>query len=100
MPTGNVGPLSWQESPVRVAHVSLHRAARVGVGGHVAAGPRWCCCRLGMDVARVAKRAFISPNRVREVHNINEDGFDSLYPRYSAGRAAGSAKRATRRWSF
>ncbi len=40
-----------------------------------------------MDVARIAEVAFTSPDRVREViHNFNDDGFDSLYPRYSGGR--------------
>jgi transposase len=41
----------------------------------------------GMDVAQIATVAFTSRDRVREViHNFNEDGFDSLYPRYSGGR--------------
>src|SRR5579864_9711529 len=41
----------------------------------------------GMDVAGLAKVAFTSTDRVREViHNFNADGFDSLYPRYSGGR--------------
>jgi transposase len=41
----------------------------------------------GMDVARIAKVAFTSPDRVREViHNFNNDGFDSLYPKYAGGR--------------
>ncbi len=41
----------------------------------------------GMDVAQIATVAFTSPDRVREVlHNFNDDGFDSLYPRYSGGR--------------
>lgn len=41
----------------------------------------------GMEVAGIAKVAFTSPDRVREVlHNFNDDGFDSLYPRYSGGR--------------
>ena len=41
----------------------------------------------GMDVAQIAKVAFTSPDRVREVlHNFNDDGFDSLVPRYSGGR--------------
>ena len=40
----------------------------------------------GMDVAQIAKVAFTSPDRVREVlHNFNDDGFDSLVPRYSGG---------------
>ena len=41
----------------------------------------------GMDVAQIAKVAFTSEDRVREVlHNFNDDGFESLYPRYSGGR--------------
>ncbi len=41
----------------------------------------------GMDVAQIAKVAFTSPDRVREVlHNVNDDGFDSLAPKYSGGR--------------
>ncbi len=41
----------------------------------------------GMDVGQIAKVAFTSEDRVREVlHNFNDDGFDSLYPRYAGGR--------------
>ena len=41
----------------------------------------------GMDVAGIAKVTFTSPDRVREViNNFNEDGFDSLYPKYAGGR--------------
>jgi len=41
----------------------------------------------GIDVAQIAKVAFTSPDRVREVlHNFNDDGFDSLVPKYSGGR--------------
>lgn len=41
----------------------------------------------GMDVAQIATVAFTSPDRVREVlHNFNDDGFDSLYPKYAGGR--------------
>jgi hypothetical protein len=41
----------------------------------------------GMDVARIAKVTFTSPDRVREVvNNFNEDGFESLYPKYAGGR--------------
>ena len=41
----------------------------------------------GMDVAQIATVAFTSADRVREViHNFNDDGFDSLYPRYAGGR--------------
>ncbi len=41
----------------------------------------------GMDVAQIAKVAFTSEDRVRAVlHNFNDDGFDSLYPRYAGGR--------------
>ena len=41
----------------------------------------------GMDVAQIAKVAFTSPDRVREViSNLNDDGFERLYPRYAGGR--------------
>lgn len=41
----------------------------------------------GMDIAGTAKVAFTSADRVRDViNNFNEDGFDSLYPRYAGGR--------------
>src|SRR3974390_3169129 len=41
----------------------------------------------GMDVPAIAKIAFTSEDRVRAVlHNFNEDGFDSLYPKYAGGR--------------
>ncbi len=40
-----------------------------------------------MDVPAIAKIAFTSEDRVREViHNFNEDGFDSLVPKYAGGR--------------
>ena len=40
-----------------------------------------------MDVPTIAKIAFTSEDRVREViHNFNKDGFDSLAPKYSGGR--------------
>ena len=41
----------------------------------------------GMDVEQIAKVAFTSPDRVRDVlNNFNGDGFESLYPKYSGGR--------------
>ena len=41
----------------------------------------------GMDVLGIAKVTFTSPDRVRGVlNNFNEDGFESLYPKYSGGR--------------
>jgi transposase len=41
----------------------------------------------GMDVAAIAKVAFTSEDRVRDViHNFNADGFTSLYPKYKGGR--------------
>jgi len=41
----------------------------------------------GMDVAQIAMVAFTSEDRVRAVlHNFNDDGFESLYPKYSGGR--------------
>jgi transposase len=41
----------------------------------------------GMGVGAIAKVAFTSEDRVRDViRNFNTDGFDSLYPRYKGGR--------------
>ena len=40
----------------------------------------------GMDVAGIAKVAFTSEDRVRDViRNFSADGFSSLYPRYKGG---------------
>jgi transposase len=40
-----------------------------------------------MDVPAIAKIAFTSEDRVRAViHNFNDDGFESLTPKYSGGR--------------
>ena len=52
----------------------------------------------GMDVEQIAKVAFTSPDRVRDViNNFNEDGFDSLYPKYSGGRPPPSPSPSTSR---
>ena len=41
----------------------------------------------GMDVAAIAKVAFTSEDRVRDViRNFNADGFGSLYPKYKGGQ--------------
>jgi transposase len=41
----------------------------------------------GMDAAGIAKVAFTSEDRVRDViRNFNADGFASLYPKYRGGR--------------
>ena len=41
----------------------------------------------GMDVPAIAKVAFTSEDRVRDViGNFNADGFGSLYPKYKGGR--------------
>jgi transposase len=41
----------------------------------------------GMDAAAIARVAFTSEDRVRDViRNFNSDGFSSLYPRYRGGR--------------
>src|SRR5215207_7909637 len=39
----------------------------------------------GMDVAPIAEVAFTSEDRA-VLHNFNDDGFESLYPKYSGGR--------------
>lgn len=37
----------------------------------------------GMSVAKIAKVTFASADRVQDVlHDFNDDGFDSLYPKY------------------
>jgi transposase len=42
----------------------------------------------GMDVPAIAKVAFTSEDRVRDViRNFNADGFNSLYPKYRGGHA-------------
>jgi len=49
--------------------------------------PSWLLSAHGMDVAGIAKVAFTSEDRVRDViHNFNADGFSSLYPQYKGGR--------------
>ena len=41
----------------------------------------------GMDAAGIARVAFTSEDRVRDViRNFNTDGFSSLYPKYRGGR--------------
>ena len=41
----------------------------------------------GMDAPAIAKVAFTSEDRVRDViRNFNADGFSSLYPKYKGGR--------------
>ena len=41
----------------------------------------------GMDAAAIAKVAFTSEDRVRDViRNFNADGFGTLYPKYKGGR--------------
>ena len=45
------------------------------------------CRPRGWTWPGIAKMAFTSEDRVREViHNFNDDGFDSLAPKYSGGR--------------
>lgn len=40
-----------------------------------------------MSVAKIAEVTFTSADRVRDVlHNFNDDGLDSLYPKYRDGR--------------
>ena len=40
----------------------------------------------GTSVAQIARLAFTSEDRVRDVlHNFNADGFESPYPRYAGG---------------
>ena len=39
----------------------------------------------GMDAPAIAKVAFTSEDRVRDVVRVNADGFSSLYPKYRGG---------------
>ena len=49
----------------------------------------------GMDAAAIAKVAFTSEDRVRDViRNFNADGFGSLYPKYRGGQAPKSSPAA------
>ena len=56
----------------------------------------------GMDAAGIARVAFTSEDRVRDViHNFNADGFRSLYPKYRGGRpprCCGGGCLRWRRW--
>ncbi|MEO5900791.1 MAG: helix-turn-helix domain-containing protein [Ilumatobacteraceae bacterium] len=48
------------------------------------------CSVQQMDEPAIARIAFTSEDRVREViHHFNSDGFDSLAPKYAGGRPAG-----------
>jgi transposase len=81
--------------PIRVREISndegnrLLRIVRRGEGSVVT----WRRAQIvlwsaqGMAVPRIAPLAFTSEDRVREViHNFNDDGFESLYPKYAGGR--------------
>jgi transposase len=67
----------------------LVRIVRRG-GGSVVTGRRAQMVLLsaqGMNATAIAKVAFTSEDRVRDViRNFNADGFSSLYPRYKGGR--------------
>lgn len=63
------------------------RAPKLRLGGDVEAGPDGAAIRSGNGLEQIAKVAFTSPDRVRDViNNFNDDAFDSLYPRYARGR--------------
>jgi transposase len=56
------------------------------VGGDLAAGADVLLSAQGMPVAAIARVAFTSEDRVRDViRNFNADGFSSLYPKYRGG---------------
>ena len=58
---------------------------RIGNGWRRAQMVLWSA--QGMDVQQIAKIAFTSEDRVRAViQNFNDDGFDSLAPKYAGGR--------------
>jgi hypothetical protein len=60
---------------------------RGGGSGLPGGGRRWCCCRRrAWRCPRIAKVAFTSEDRVRDViRNFNADGFGSMYPKYKGG---------------
>ena len=81
--------------PLRVRDINndegnrLLRIVRRGDGSVVTwrRAPDRVVVSAGDERPKIAELAFTSENRVREViHNFNDDGFDSLYPRYSGGR--------------
>jgi hypothetical protein len=45
-----------------------------------------------MDVPQIARIAFTSEDR-EVIHNFNDDGFDSLDPKYAGGRPPSSSGR-------
>jgi hypothetical protein len=63
------------------------------VGGDLAAGADGAAVAQGMDVPAIAKVAFTSEDRVRDViRNFNADGFGSLT------RSTRAATRRSSRW--
>jgi hypothetical protein len=67
----------------------LVRIVRRGSGSVVTwrRAPMVLLSAQGMDAAAIAKVAFTSEDRVRDViRNFNADGFGSLYPKYKGGR--------------
>ncbi len=92
MPIAETGPVSER---LRVREIDddegrrLVRIVRRGSGSVVT----WRRAQMvllsaqGMDAAAIAKVAFTSEDRVRDViRNFNADGFASLYPKYKGGR--------------
>jgi Winged helix-turn helix len=52
----------------------------------------------GMDVPAIARVRFTAEDRVRAViHKFDDDGFETLYPRYRGGRPRASRCRSARR---
>jgi len=90
-----VAQTSWMAERVQVRDLApaegnkLLGIVRRGSGSVV----RWRRAQIvlwsaqAMDVPAIARIAFTSEDRVREViHNFNADGFDSLAPKYAGGR--------------
>src|SRR5512140_3277560 len=98
MPIAETGPVTER---LRVREVDddegrrLVRIVRRGSGSVVT----WRRAQMvllsaqGMDAAAIAKVAFTSEDRVRDViGNFNADGFASLYPRYRGGRPSSACR--------
>ena len=69
------------------AEVARDRAAGLGVGGAWRRAQIVFWSAQAMDVPAIAKIAFTSEDRVREViHNFNADGSTRSTPKYAGGR--------------
>ncbi len=77
----------YVRQPTDAERAELKRMTRQEVGRGSQRAQMVLLSAQGMDVEQIAKVAFTSPDRVRDViNNFNDDAFDSLYPKYAGGR--------------